>query len=43
MSQGDERIAAAADDAARQVLSRVVVCAGTDLVDVDDIRALLAR
>ncbi|MEU7590385.1 holo-ACP synthase [Micromonospora sp. NPDC049230] len=43
MSQGDERIAAAAADAARQVLGRVVVCAGTDLVDVDDVRALLAR
>ncbi|MFG2049307.1 holo-ACP synthase [Micromonospora sp. NPDC048935] len=43
MSQGDERIAASAADAARQVLGRVVVCAGTDLVDVDDIRALLAR
>ncbi|MEU7850228.1 holo-ACP synthase [Micromonospora parva] len=43
MSRGDERIVAAADSAARQVVGRVVVCAGTDLVDVDDIRALLAR
>ncbi|MEH0927150.1 holo-ACP synthase [Micromonospora sp. CPCC 205558] len=43
MSRGEEKIAAAADSAARQVVGRVVVCVGTDLVDVDDIRALLAR
>ncbi|WP_328653343.1 holo-ACP synthase [Micromonospora sp. NBC_00330] len=43
VSRGDEWIAAAADSVAGQVVGRVVVCAGTDLVDVDDIRALLAR
>ncbi|MGW5555869.1 holo-ACP synthase [Micromonospora sp. NPDC003944] len=43
MSRGDERISAAADGVAGQVVGRVVVCAGADLVDIDDIRGLLAR
>jgi holo-[acyl-carrier protein] synthase len=42
MSQGDEEIAASVDGTVRQVLGRVV-CAGVDLVDIDDIRAILAR
>lgn len=43
MSLGDEEIAASVDSAARRVLGREVVCVGTDLVDIDDIRAILAR
>lgn len=43
MNPGDEEIAASVDRAARQVLGRAVVCVGADLVDIDDIRAILAR
>jgi holo-[acyl-carrier protein] synthase len=43
MNPGAGRIAREADRAASRLLARTVVCVGTDLVDIEDIRALLAR
>jgi holo-[acyl-carrier protein] synthase len=42
-SEAIAELAESVDAAAGRVLGRVVVCVGTDLVDIDDVRGILVR